>query len=325
MKARRRDFLNLMLATAALPAMSRIAWAQTYPSRPVRFIVPYPPGGSSDITARVVGQWLSERLGQPFLVENRPGASGNTGSEAAVRAPADGYTLLLCGVWNAISATLYDKLNFDFARDIAPIASISRAPNVMVVTPSFPAKTVPQFIAYAKANPGKVNMASTGVGTSLHLSGELFMMMTGIEMQHVPYRGSAPMLTDLLPGRVQVSFDNLQSSMPYIKAGTLRALAVTTTTRSDALPNLPTVGDFVPGYDVSTWNGVCAPKNTPAEIVARLNQEINAALADPKINAQLAEVGASALSGTPADYGKLFTDEIEKWGKVIRAGNIKPE
>ena len=246
-------------------------------------------------------QWLSERLGQQFVIENRPGAGGNIGSEAALNSPADGYTLLLCSVANAISATLYDKLNYNF-RDIAPVAGISRAPNVMVVHPSVPAKTVPEFIAYAKANPGKINMASSGIGTSIHMSGELFKMMTGVNMQHVPYRGSAPMLIDLLAGQVQVAFDNLQPSMPHIKAGKLRALAVTTATRSEALPDLPTVGDFVPGYEASTWNGVCAPKNTPAEIVDRLNREINAGLADPRLKARLAEMGAWALPGSPADW-----------------------
>jgi tripartite-type tricarboxylate transporter receptor subunit TctC len=325
MKLPRRRFLHLAAGTAALPVLSPVAWAQTYPSKPVRLIVGFTPAGSFDITARLIGQWLSERLGQQFVIENRPGAAGNIATEAVVKAPADGYTVLLCGIPNAISATLYDKLNYDFARDVAPVAAVSRAPNVMVVHPSVPANTVPEFIAYAKANPGKVNMASSGVGTSLHLSGELFKVMTGVNMQHVPYRGSAPMLTDLLAGQVQVSFDNLQSSVPHIKAGKLRALAVTTATRSEALPDLPTVADFVPGYEASTWNGLCAPKNMPAEIVDRLNREINAGLADPKLKARLADAGASALSGSPADYGKLFADEIEKWGKVIRAANIKPE
>ena len=304
--------------------MSRIAWAQAYPTRPVRLIAPFPPGGSIDLTARLIGQWLTERLGQQVVIENRAGAAGNIGSEAALNSPPDGYTLLLCSVANAISATLYDKLNYNF-RDVAPVAGISRAPNVMVVHPSVPANTVPEFIAYAKANPGKINMASSGTGTSIHMSGELFKLMTGINMQHVPYRGSAPMLTDLLAGQVQIAFDNLQPSMPHIKAGTLRALAVTTATRSDALPDLPTIGDFVPGYEASTWNGVCAPKNTPADIVDRLNREINAGLADPKLKARLAEMGAWALPGSPADCGKLIADEIEKWGKVIRTGNIKAE
>ncbi len=322
MKLLRRKFLQLAAGAAALPAVARIAWAQTYPTRPVRLVAPFPPGGSIDITARLIGQWLSERLDQQFVIENRPGAGGNIGSEAAVNSPVDGYTLLLCSVANAISATLYDKLNYNF-RNVAPVAAISRAPNVMVVHPSVPAKTVPEFIAYAKANPGKINLASSGVGTSIHLSGELFKMLTGIDMQHVPYRGSAPMLTDLLAGQVQIAFDNLQPSMPHIKAGTLRALAVTTATRSAALPDLPTVGDFVPGYEASTWNGVCAPSNTPAEIVDRLNREINAGLADPKLKARLAEMGAWVLPGSPADCGKLIAEEIEKWGKVIRTGNIK--
>jgi tripartite-type tricarboxylate transporter receptor subunit TctC len=325
MKLPRRQFLHLAAGAVALPAVSQIARAQTYPARPVRIVVSFTPGGSFDITARLIGQWLSERLGQQFVIENRPGAAGNIGTEAVVRAPPDGYTLLLCGVPHAISATLYDKLTYNFARDVAPVAAVSRAPVVMVVHPSIPANTVPEFIAYAKTNPGKINFASSGLGTSLHLSGELFKMMTGVSMQHVPYRGSAPMLTDLLAGQVQVAFDNLQPSMPHIKAGTLRALAVTTATRSEALPDLPTVADFAPGYEASTWNGLCAPKNTPAEIVDRLNQEINAGLADPKIKARLAEVGASPLSISPADYGKLFAAETEKWAKVIRAGNIKPE
>jgi tripartite-type tricarboxylate transporter receptor subunit TctC len=287
-------------------------------------IAPFPPGGSIDLTARLMGQWLTERLGQQIVIENRGGAAGNIGSEAALNSPPDGYTLLLCSVANAISATLYAKLNYNF-RDVTPIAGISRAPNVMVLHPSVPAKTVTEFITYAKANPGKINMASSGTGTSIHMSGELFKLMTGLNMQHVPYRGSAPMLTDLLAGQVQIAFDNLQPSMPHIKAGTLRALAVTTAARSDALPDLPTVADFVAGYEASTWNGMCAPKNTPAEIVDRLNREINTGLADARLKARLAEMGAWALPGSPADCGKLIADEIEKWGKVIREGNIKPE
>jgi tripartite-type tricarboxylate transporter receptor subunit TctC len=292
--------------------------------RPVRLIAPFPPGGSIDITARLIGQWLSERLGQQIVVENRSGAAGNIGSETALNSSADGYTLLLCSVANAISATLYDKLNYNF-RDIAPVAGISRAPNVMVVHPSVPATTVPEFIAYAKANPGKINMASSGVGTSIHMSGELFKLMTGVNMEHVPYRGSGPMLTDLLAGQVQIAFDNLQPSIPHIRAGKLRALAVTTATRSEALAELPTIGDFVPGYEASTWNGVCAPKHTSAEIVDRLNREINAGLADPTIKGRLAEMGAWVLPGSPADTGKLIADEIEKWGNVIRAANIKAQ
>ena len=324
MKLARRQFLNCAAGAAALLVIAAIAQAQSYPNRPVRLIAPFPPGGSIDITARLVGQRLTEHLGQQFVIENRPGAGGNIGSETALNSPADGYTLLLCSVANAISAKLYDKLNYDF-RDIAPVAAISRAPNVMVVNPSVPANSVPEFIAYAKANPGKINMASSGVGTSIHLSGELFKLMTGIDMQHVPYRGSAPMLTDLLAGQVQVAFDNLQPSLPHIKAGKLRALAVTTAARSEALPDLPPISDFVPGYEASTWNGVCAPRNTPSEIVNKLNAEINAGLADPNMKARLADVGASALPGSPADYAKLITDEIEKWAKVIRAGNIKAE
>ncbi len=320
----RRHVLRLAAGAIALPVASNFAGAQTYPTRPVRLIAPFPPGGSIDLTARLIGQSLSERLGQQIIVENRPGAGGNLGSEAAMNSSADGYTLLLCSVANAISATLYAKLNYDF-RDVAPIAAISRAPNVMVVHPSVQAKTVPEFIAYAKANPGKINMASSGVGTSIHLSGELFKLMTGVSMQHVPYRGSAPMLTDLLAGQVQVAFDNLQPSIPHIRAGTLRGLAVTTAQRSAALPELPTVADFVPGYEASTWNGVCAPKNTPTEIVDRLNKEVNAALVDPKVKAQLAEMGAWVLPGPPADCGKLIAEEIEKWGKVVRAGNLKVE
>jgi tripartite-type tricarboxylate transporter receptor subunit TctC len=322
MKLRRREFLYLAAGAVALPAAPRMARAQSYPTRLVKLIAPFPPGGSIDLTARLIGQWLSVRLGQQVVIENRAGAAGNIGSEAALSAAPDGYTLLLCSVANAISATLYEKLNYDF-RDVAPIAAISRAPNVMVVHPSVPAKTVPEFIAYAKSNPGKINMASSGIGTSIHMSGELFKMLAGVDMQHVPYRGSAPMLTDLLAGQVQVAFDNLQPSLPHIKAGTLRALAVTTATRAQMLPELPTVGDFVAGYEASTWNGVCAPKNTPVEIVDRLNREINAGLADPKLKGQLADMGAWPLPGSPADCAKLMADETEKWGKVVRAGNLK--
>src|SRR6266540_3499141 len=279
---RRRNFLHLAAGAAALPALSRIAWAQAYPARPIRLVAPFPPGGSIDLTARLIGQWLTDRLGHPVVIENRSGAAGNLGSEAALSSPPDGYTLLLCSVANAISATLYDKLNYNF-RDVAPVAGISRAPNVMVLHPSVPANTVPEFIAYAKGNPGKINMASSGTGTSIHMSGELFKLMTGINMQHVPYRGSAPMLTDLIGGQVQVAFDNLQPAIPHIKAGTLRALAVTTSARSQMLPELPPIADFVPGYEVSTWNGIVAPRGTPAAIVARLNMEINAGLADAKV------------------------------------------
>jgi tripartite-type tricarboxylate transporter receptor subunit TctC len=322
MKLARRRFLHLAAGAAALPAISRGASAQAYPTRPVKLVAPFPPGGSIDLTARLIGQWLSDRLGQQIVVENRPGAGGNIGSGQAINATPDGYTLLLCSVANAISATLYEKLDYNFL-DVAPVAGISRAPNVMVVHPSVPAKTVPEFIAYAKANPGKINMASSGIGTSIHMSGELFKMMTGVNMQHVPYRGSAPMLVDLLAGQVQVAFDNLQPSIPHIKADKLRALAVTTSTRSQVLPDLPPIADYVPGYEASTWNGVCAPKGTPAEIVNRLNREINAGLADPKLKAQLAEMGAWTLVGSPADCGKLIAEEVEKWGKVVRAANLK--
>jgi tripartite-type tricarboxylate transporter receptor subunit TctC len=323
MKASRRKFLHVAGGAAAFPFVSRAARAQSYPTRPVKLVAPFPPGGSIDLAARLIGQWLTDRLGQQVVVENRPGAGGNVGSEAAIHSPADGYTLLLCSVANAISASLYEKLNYDFAQDIEAVAAISRAPNVMVVNPSVPANTVPEFIAYAKANPGKINMASSGVGTSIHMSGELFKLLTGVTMQHVPYRGSAPMLTDLLAGEVQVAFDNLQPSIPHIKAGKLRALAVTTATRSDALPDVPTIADSVPGYEASTWNGVSAPKNTPAEIVDRLNKEINAGLADPTLKARLAEMGAWPLPGSPADARKLVADEIAKWAKVVRAANLK--
>jgi tripartite-type tricarboxylate transporter receptor subunit TctC len=323
MALRRRRFLQLAASAAALPALPHLALAQGYPTRPVRLITPFPPAGSVDLSARLIGQWLTERLGQQFVVENRPGAGGNVGSEAAAKSAPDGYTILLCSVANAISVTLYDKLGYDFAKDLTPVGGIARAPNVMVVHPSVPAKTVPEFIAYAKANPGKINMASSGIGTSIHVSGELFKLLTGVKMEHVPYRGSAPMLTDLVGGQVQVAFDNLQPSMPHIKAGKLRGLAVTTATRSDILPELPTIGEFVPGYDASTWNGIVAPKNTPAEIVNLLNREINAALADPKVKERLAEMGASPLTGSPAVFGQFIADDIEKWAKVIRAGNIK--
>jgi tripartite-type tricarboxylate transporter receptor subunit TctC len=325
MKFPRRTFLQLAAGTAALPAVSRFAWAQAYPTRPVRIIFGFAAGGAGDITARLIGQWLSERFGQQFIVENRPGAGGNIGAEAVVRAPPDGYTLLLVGNSSAINATLYDKLNFNVVRDIAPVASISREPNVMVVNPSVPAKTVPEFIAYAKANAGKLNMASGGNGSPSHVSGELFKMMAGVNLVHVPYRGAGPALTDLFGGQVQVYFAVMGSSVEYISAGKLRALAVTTATRSEALPDIPTMNEFVPGYEASAFYGLGSPKNTPAEIVDRLNKEINAALADSKIKARLAELGGTVLPGSPADFGKLIADETEKWGKVIRATNIKAE
>ena len=324
MKLPRRQFLHLTAGAAALSAVSHFAWAQAYPTRPVRLVVGFPPGGGTDITARLIGQWLSERLGQQFVIENRPGAGSNLATEGVARAAADGYTLLLASTAHAINATLYDRLNYNFLRDIAPVAGIIRVPNVMEVNPSLPPKSVSE-IAYAKANPGKVNYASGGNGTAQHLSGELFKMMTGVVMVHVPYRGDAPALTDLIGGQVQVMFGSIPPSVEHIRAGKLRALAVTNATRSEALPDIPTVSDFVPGYEASAWYGIGAPKNTPAEIVDKLNKEINAALSDPKIKARLADLGGTVLSGSPADFGKLIADETEKWGKVIRAANIKPE
>ena len=325
MKLPRRQFLHLTAGAAALSAVSHFAWAQAYPTRPVRLVVGFPPGGGTDITARLIGQWLSERLGQQFVIENRPGAGSNIATEGVARAAADGYTLLLVSAAHAINATLYDRLNYNFLRDIAPVAGIIRVPNVMEVNPSLPPKSVSEFIAYAKANPGKVNYASGGNGTAQHLSGELFKMMTGVVMVHVPYRGDAPALTDLIGGQVQVMFGSIPPSVEHIRAGKLRALAVTTATRSEALPDIPTVSDFVPGYEASAWYGIGAPRNTPAEIVDKLNKEINAALSDPKIKARLADLGGTVLSGSAADFGKLIADETEKWGKVIRAANIKPE
>jgi tripartite-type tricarboxylate transporter receptor subunit TctC len=302
-----------------------IAPAEAYPTRPVRIIVGAPPGGAFDILARLIGQWLSERFRQPFIVENRPGAGTNIGTEAVVKAAPDGYTLLFFDVSPAINTNLYDNLNFVFLRDIAPIASIVRSPLIMVVHPAIPAKTVPEFIAYAKANPGKINMASTGNGATPHVTGELFKMMAGVDMVHVPYRGAAPAITDLLSGQVQVLFISPLVSIEHIKTGRLRALAVTTATRSDALPDVPTMGEFVPGHEASIWFGVGAPKATPAEIVDKLNKEINAGLADPKIKARLADLGGTPLVGSPADFGKFIAEETEKWGKVIRSANIKPE
>jgi tripartite-type tricarboxylate transporter receptor subunit TctC len=325
MKLSRRRFLHLAAGATVLPAFSRIVRAQTYPTRPVRWIVGYPPAGATDIAARLIGQWLSDRLGQPFVIENRPGASGNIGTEAVVNAPPDGYTLLLVNAGNAINATLYEKLKYNLIRDIAPVAGIIRVPLVMQVNPSVPVKTVPEFIAYAKANPAKLNMASAGNGTPQHVSGELFKMMAGVNMTHVPYRGSAPALTDLLGGQVQVVFDTTLASIEYIRAGRLRPLAVTTATRLEALPEIPTVSDFLPGYEASGWYGVGVPKNTPTEIVDKLNKEINVALANPKMKAQLADLGGIVLALSPAEFGKLIVDETEKWGKVIRAANIKPE
>jgi tripartite-type tricarboxylate transporter receptor subunit TctC len=294
-------------------------------TRPVRLIVPIAPAGASDITARLMGQWLSERLGQQFVIDNRPGGGGNVGTEAAVKAPPDGYTLLLVGGLNAVNATFYDKLNFNFIRDIAPVASIIRTPFVMVVNPSVPAKTVPEFIAYAKANPGKINYASAGSGTSTHLTGELFKMMAGVDMVHVPYRGGGPAFNDLLAGQVQVMFPTTVGSIGYIRAGRLRALAVTAATRADVLPDIPTVGDFVPGYEASNWYGIGAPRNTPVEVIEKLNKETNAGLADPKLKARFADLGGTVLPGTPADSGKLIADETEKWGKVVKFVGIKAD
>jgi len=325
MKLPRRQFLHLAAGAAALSAVSRFAFAQTYPSRPVRLIVPFAPAGGSDITARLMGQWLSERLAQPFIIENRPGAGSNIATEAVVRAAADGYTLLYVTTANAINATLYDKLNFNFIRDIAPVATISRNTYVMLVHPSMPAKTVPEFIAYAKAHPRKINMASAGTGSPPHVCGELFKMMAGVDLLHLPYRGGGPALTDLLGGQVQVYFATTVASIEYIRTGRLRALAVTTATRSDALPDIPTVAEFVPGYEASSWYGVGAPKATPAEIVEKLNKEINAGLADAKLKARLADLGGDVLALSPADFGKLIADETEKWGNVIRALNIKAD
>jgi tripartite-type tricarboxylate transporter receptor subunit TctC len=325
MKLPRRQFLHLAAGAAALPTVSHFAWAQSYPTRPVRLIVPLAPGGATDIVARLIGQWLSERLHQPFVIDNRPGGGTNIGTDAVVRAPSDGYTLLLASTPNTINATLYDKLNYNFIRDMAPIASIIRNALVIVVHPSLPAKTVPEFIAYAKANPRKLNMASPGNGTPNHVAGELFNMMTGVEMVHVPYRSGGPALTDLLAGQVQVMFPATVSSIEYIRAGRLRALAVTTATRSELLPDIPTVAEFVAGYEASNWFGVCGPKATPAEIVEKLNKEINASLADPSIKARLADLGGDVLTLSPADFGKLIADETEKWGKVIRAANMKAE
>jgi tripartite-type tricarboxylate transporter receptor subunit TctC len=321
----RGQFLHLAAAAAALPAVSSIARAQVYPSRPVRIIVGFAPGGPADIVARLIGQWLSERLGQPFVIENRPGAGSNIAAEAVVRAPPDGYTLLMVGTPNSINATLYDKLNFNFIRDIAPVGTIIHGPLVMVVNPSVPAKTVPEFIAYAKANRRKINMASGGNGTTPHVAGELFKMMAGVDLVHVPYRGGGPALTDLLAGQVQVYFALTVAAIGYIRARTLRALAITTASRSEALRDLPTISEFVPGYEASAWQGIAAPKNTPAEVIDRLNAEINAGLADPKVKARLADLGGTVFSSAPAEFSQFIAAEIAKWGKVIRETNIKAE
>jgi tripartite-type tricarboxylate transporter receptor subunit TctC len=325
MKPSRRRFLHLAAGAAALPAVSRVAWAQTYPTRPVHIIAGFAAGGGVDITARLIGQWLSERLGQSFVIENRPGAGGNLGTETVVNAAPDGYMLLLATVPNAVNATLYEKLNFNFIRDIAPVAGVIRVPMVILVHPSVPARTIPEFIAHAKANPGKVNMASAGIGSAPHMAGELFNVMAGVNLVHVPYRGQGPALTDLLGGQVQILFATTPGTTDYIRTGRLRGLAVTTAARAEGLPDLPPVADFVPGYDASQWYGVGAPKGTPAAIVARLNTEINAAFADPRMKARFADIGGETLAGSPATFGAFIAEETEKWAKVVRFAGMKPE
>ena len=323
MRPQRRRFLRLAAGVMALPAISRISQAQTYPARPVRIVIGFSAGGGGDIFARLTAQWLSERLGQTFVVENRPGAGSNIAAEAVVRAAPDGYTLLHVTPANAINATLYKKLNFNFIRDIAPVASIVQVPNVMVVNASFPAKTLPEFITYAKANPGKISMASSGNGTSQHVSGELFKMMTLINMIHVPYRGGGPALTDVIAGQVQVMFPTIAASIEYIRTGKLRALAVTTAIRSESLPNIPTISEFVPSYEANAWQGIAAPKNTPVEIIQTLNKEIVSALTDPKLRTRFADLGATPFITTPIEFGKFIADETERWAKVVKFAGIK--
>ena len=325
MRLPRRAFLQLAAGAAVLPGVPRTVRAQAYPSRPVRIIVGFAPGGPTDILGRLVGQRLSERMGQQFIIDHRPGAGSNIATEAVVRAPADGYTLYLSDASPTINATLYDKLSFNFIRDIAPVASISRHPLVIALNPSVPVASGPEFLAYAKANPGKINMSSPGNGTPPHVAGELFKMMTGVNLVHVPYRGASPALTDLIGGQVQVMFAGLAGAIQYVKAGQLRAVAVTGDKRVDVLPDLPTVDEFVPGYEASGWFGLCAPRNTPAEITDKLNKEVNAALADAKLLARLADLGGTALVGSPADFGKLIASETDKWAKVIKFANIRPE
>ena len=325
MKLPRRNFLHLAAGAAATTTVSRVARAQAYPSRPVHWIVGYTPGGGNDIFARLMGQWLQAQLGQPFVIENRPGAGSNIATEAVVNAPADGYTLLLANFANASNATLYDKLNFNFIRDIVPVTGIVRVPNIMLVNQSLPVKTVPEFIAYAKANPGKMSMASAGIGSTGHLAGELLKMMAGVDFLHVPYRGNAPALTDLLSGQVQILFASLPSSIEYVRTGKARGLAVTSAVRAATEPDLPAVAEFVAGYEVSSWYGIGAPRNTPAEIVETLNKAVNAGLADPKVKKQLDDQGGIEMAGTPADFGKLIADETEKWAKVIKFAGIKPQ
>ena len=323
MRFPRREFLRLAGAAVALPAVARLARAQAYPARSVRLIIGYPPGGSADITARLMTQWLTERLGQSFIVESRPGGGTNIATEAVINAPPDGYTLLLVAPANAINATLYEKLNHNFLRDIEPVAGLIRFPNVVVVNPSVPVNTIPELIAYAKANPGKLNMASSGNGSTIHMSGELFKMMTGVDMIHVPYRGGALALTDMIGGQVQVMFDNIPTAAEFVKSGKLRGLAVTGATRSEVLPDLPTVADFLPGYEATSWYGLGAPKGTPPDVIEKLNREVNAILAEPKVKARFLEIGASLLPGSAADFGKLVADETEKWGKVVKFAGAK--
>jgi tripartite-type tricarboxylate transporter receptor subunit TctC len=323
MKLQRRRFLQLAAGVAALPALSRVARAQGYPAKPVRIVASYPAGGVSDIYARLVGQSLSERMGQSFVIENRPGAGGTIGVDSVVRSSADGYTLLLTSSNDTYSEVLYPDVRFNYIRDIAPVASVSLSPCIMAVNPSFPARSVPEFIAFAKANPGKVNFASAGAGTTQHLSGELFKTMTGINMVHVPYRGGAPAVADLLAGQVQVMFEFMAISIEHVRSGGLRALAVTSATRSQALPAVPTVGEFLPGFEASAWFGVAAPKQTSKEIVEKLNREVNATLADPRMKARIAELGAETLPGSPVDFAKIIAADSEKWSKIIRAAGIK--
>jgi tripartite-type tricarboxylate transporter receptor subunit TctC len=325
MKLPRRQFLRLAAGGAALSAASRIARAQTYPTKPVRWILGYAPGGTTDILSRLMGAWLSERLGQQFIIETRPGAGTNIGTEAVVNAAPDGYTLLMVSSSNAINATLYDKLNFDFSRDIWPVAGIARVPLVMEVHPTVPAKSVPEFVAYAKANPGKISMASSGVGTPPHVGGEFFKMMTGVDMVHVPYRGSGPALTDMIGGQVQVMFDTTVASIEHLRAGKLRPLAVTSAARLEALPEVPAMSDYLPGFEASAWYGIGVPKNTPTDIIEKLNREVNAGLALPRMKARIADMGATVLAGSPSDFGKLIAGETEKWGKVVRASGLKSE
>jgi tripartite-type tricarboxylate transporter receptor subunit TctC len=325
MKLPRRKFLQLAAGAAALLFAPHVARAQTYPARPVRMIVPFAPAGTTDISARLIGQWLSERFGQPFVVENRPGANGNIGTEAALRAPADGYTLLMVDASPAVNASLYDRLNFNFIRDAATVATVARAPFILVIHPSVPAKTVPEFIAYAKANPGRINYGSAGPGSTLHVAGELFKIMSDVDLVHVPYRGGGPAIADAISGQVQAVFIPSPAGIEFVRSGQLRALGVSSTTRFAAMPDVPSVSEFVSGYEGSTWWGVVAPRNTPTTIIENLNKEINAGLAQPKVKARFAELGAEVFPGSPADFGTLIAVEIEKWGKVIRAANIKPE